>query len=194
MENTMIIRFYAIDAPEVGQDGSIEATEFVKERLLLGGGRKRKDLSSKSSPPRSSPPRSSSSTSSSSSSSSISKPTKGRIVKLKLLRIDQYNRAVCKLTTRYSYKSRFIPLLFSRDDIAYDLAKSGHATLYDGGGREYDGRKDEFVAVIRKALDRKRRKFGGKIGVEEEEVSPAEFKRRKRQKGKGVEMKERTKL
>ena len=155
----MIVRFYAVDAPESGQEGSKEATEFVKNRLL-----KRMDNKK-------------SSAASSAASSLSQKGRIGKVVTIKLLRIDQYNRAVAQITSRYTFKSRYLPFLFRKDDIAYDLAKAGHATLYVGGGKEYNGRKAEFVGVIRRALLRKKR-----MGlVDHDALSPAEYKRMKKE-------------
>jgi endonuclease YncB( thermonuclease family) len=54
-----------------------------------------------------------------------------KVVRIKLLRKDQYNRAVAKVST-----PGFLP--FTRKDVTLQLAERGLATLYTGGGAEYD--------------------------------------------------------
>lgn len=54
-----------------------------------------------------------------------------RLVRIKLLRRDQYNRAVAKVTTR-----GLLP--FTKNDVTLKLAERGLATMYTGGGAEYD--------------------------------------------------------
>lgn len=54
-----------------------------------------------------------------------------KVVRIKLLRKDQYNRAVAKVTTK-----GFLP--FTKKDVTLQLAERGLATLYTGGGAEYD--------------------------------------------------------
>ena len=54
-----------------------------------------------------------------------------KIVRIKLLRRDQYNRAVAKVTTK-----GFLP--FTKKDVTLQLAERGLATLYTAGGAEYD--------------------------------------------------------
>jgi endonuclease YncB( thermonuclease family) len=56
-----------------------------------------------------------------------------RVVRIKLLRRDQYNRAVAKVTTK-----GILP--FTKKDVTLKLAERGLATLYTGGGAEYDVR------------------------------------------------------
>uniref|UniRef100_A0A7S2UCP4 TNase-like domain-containing protein n=1 Tax=Attheya septentrionalis TaxID=420275 RepID=A0A7S2UCP4_9STRA len=89
----------------------------------------------------------------------------GKIVRVKLLRRDQYNRAVGKVTVRHT-----IPIF--KTDVSIGLAKKGYATLYTGGGAEYDGKKDRFEKEI--ATARRRRRGIWKNG---EALSPAEFKK-----------------
>jgi endonuclease YncB( thermonuclease family) len=64
-----------------------------------------------------------------------------RIVRIKLLRRDQYNRAVAKVTTR-----GILP--FTKKDVTLKLAERGLATLYTGGGAEYDVGFSMCVASI----------------------------------------------
>jgi endonuclease YncB( thermonuclease family) len=54
-----------------------------------------------------------------------------RVVRIKLLRRDQYNRAVAKVQVR-----GFLP--FIKKDVSVKLAEKGLCTLYTGGGAEYD--------------------------------------------------------
>ena len=54
-----------------------------------------------------------------------------KIVRIKLLRKDQYSRVVAKVTIK-----GFLP--FTKKDVTLELAERGLATLYTGGGAEYD--------------------------------------------------------
>lgn len=54
-----------------------------------------------------------------------------KVVRIKLLRRDQYKRIVGKVTT-----PGFLP--FTKKDVTMKLVERGLATLYTGGGAEYD--------------------------------------------------------
>jgi endonuclease YncB( thermonuclease family) len=90
-------------------------------------------------------------------------------VSLKLLRRDQYGRAVAKVETMRHMKT-FPP--FRKKDISIELTRKGLATLYTGGGAEYDGNKELLESEQEKA-----RKRGRGIWSDDSYVSPAEFKR-----------------
>ena len=98
----------------------------------------------------------------------ISNRVDGRMVRVKLLRKDQYSRAVGRVTT----PNRYLPFL--KTDLSKGLAERGYASLYTGGGAEYDGKREELEKVIQRA--QKRRKGIWSNGVDDF-VDPAEYKR-----------------
>ena len=69
-------------------------------------------------------------------------------VTLKLLRKDQYSRAVCSV--------KYGPW-YSKKDLAEELLKNGYAVVYREGGAEYDGKKAYFETLEENA---KRKKVG----------------------------------
>jgi len=91
----------------------------------------------------------------------------GKVVRVKLLRKDQYNRAVAKVTT-----PGFLP--FTKQDVSVKLAENGLATLYIGGGAEYDNKRELLEKKIELAKQRKRGiwKQGKKF------QTPAEYKKK----------------
>lgn len=96
-------------------------------------------------------------------------------VSIKLLRRDQYGRAVANVQTTRRFKS-FPPL--RKKDLSIELSKRGLATLYTGGGAEYDGNRETLEAKEMQA----RRKGRGVFSINNKEgfVSPAEFKRQQK--------------
>ena len=130
-ENTLSIRAYAVDAPEIGKFGNpsmpyaSEAKDFTQK--MVGD----------------------------------------KVVEIKLLRKDQYGRAVAKVQTK-----RFLPFL--KKDLTMELAKSGYGTLYTGGGAEYDGNRDKIEKAIERA---KKGRKGLWVDGEANVQSPAEYKR-----------------
>ena len=97
----------------------------------------------------------------------------GKLVRIKLLRKDQYGRAVGKVET--TRKLMMIPP-FSRKDISIELIKRGLATLYTGGGAEYDGNREILESMQARATRRKL----GVWSLGENMVSPADFKRQQK--------------
>jgi micrococcal nuclease len=95
----------------------------------------------------------------------------GKVVRIKLLRKDQYNRAVSKVTIKGM-------LPFSKSDVSLRLAEEGLATLYTGGGAEYDGKRELLESKIDSAKRRKRGmwKEGKKL------ETPAEYKKKNKAK------------
>jgi endonuclease YncB( thermonuclease family) len=93
-------------------------------------------------------------------------------VKVTLLRKDRYGRALGKVQTQLQ---KFPPL--SRKDLSMELIQRGLATLYTGGGAEYDGNRELLEKKQKKAEKKKR----GVWSQGKEMVTPAEFKRRQRQ-------------
>jgi len=138
-QNTISVRVYGVDAPELGKRGNSsmplaeEARDWAKNLV------------------------------------------DGKIVKVKLLRKDQYGRVVAKVSVR-----RTIPFL-PRTDLSMELAKKGYATLYTGGGAEYDDSRKQLEANIDYAQKKKRGIWwNGSATV----MSPAEYKRTMKAKAK----------
>jgi micrococcal nuclease len=97
----------------------------------------------------------------------------GKKVRIKLLRKDQYGRAVAKVETRRG----IIPFFDRRKDVSIELLRRGFATVYRGGGAAYDGKKH----VLEGLEDQARRRRRGIWSAEDNErVSPAEFKRQQK--------------
>ena len=148
-KNTLSIRVYAVDAPEIGKFGkpsmpfASEAKEFTQS--IVGD----------------------------------------KVVKIKLLRKDQYGRAVAKVEV----KRRFLPFL--KRDLTMELAKNGYGTLYTGGGAEYDGKRNEIEkAILRATKNRKGLWVDGEAKVQ----LPDEYKRSVKEAKKGLAASERKKL
>lgn len=93
---------------------------------------------------------------------------KDKVVSVKLLRKDQYSRAIGRVTTR----NKFLPFL--KTDLSKGLVDQGYATVYTGGGAEYDGKRDELESKVKKA--QKRKKGIWTNGVDDY-VDPAAYKR-----------------
>lgn len=106
----------------------------------------------------------------------VAKQVDGKIVRVKLLRKDQYSRAVGKVTKR----NNILPFL--RTDLTKGLAEKGYATLYTGGGAEYDGKRDVLEKKIQRAQRRKRGIWSNGVG---NHVDPAAYKREIKAKKKG---------
>mmetsp|Transcript_36133 Transcript_36133/g.73409 ORF Transcript_36133/g.73409 Transcript_36133/m.73409 type:complete len:284 (+) Transcript_36133:179-1030(+) len=98
----------------------------------------------------------------------VAKQVDGKIVRVKLLRKDQYARAVGKVTTR----NNILPFL--RTDLTKGLAERGYATLYTGGGAEYDGKREVLEKKIKRAQRRKKGIWSNGVG---NHVDPAAYKR-----------------
>ena len=91
----------------------------------------------------------------------------GKVIRVKLLRRDQYNRVVGKVLVK-----GWIP--FRRSDLTLRLAERGYATLYTGGGAEYDDNRDLIEQKIETAKRRKRGIWKNGSTFE----TPGEYKRR----------------
>lgn len=91
-----------------------------------------------------------------------------KVVRVKILRKDQYARVVGQVTTR----NRMLPFLTK--DLSVSLAEKGLASLYTGGGAEYDGNRQLLEKKIEKARQRRQGIWSGKEG---DFVDPAEYKR-----------------
>lgn len=96
-----------------------------------------------------------------------------KVVKITLLRKDQYGRAVCAVETMPTagVLFRWVPGR-GRKDVSIELAKAGMAELYTGGGAEYFNQREVIESVIAEA---KRQKRG--IWSLKNRVSAAEQKR-----------------
>lgn len=73
-----------------------------------------------------------------------------RVVRVKLLRRDRYSRAVGRVTVR----NRYPPFL--RSDLSSELSERGLASLYTGGGAEYDSNREVLEEKIERAQKKKR--------------------------------------
>jgi endonuclease YncB( thermonuclease family) len=93
----------------------------------------------------------------------------GKTVRIKLLRKDQYGRAIAKVEDR----RRFPP--FNRRDVSLELVRNGFATIYTGGGAEYDDHRDTLEDLQAQAKKRKRG-----VWSLQDMVTPAEFKRQQK--------------
>lgn len=96
-----------------------------------------------------------------------------RVVKITLLRKDQYGRAVCAVETMppAGVLFKWLPGC-GRQDVSAELAKAGLAELYTGGGAEYWNRREALEHAIAAAK-------GQKLGIWslKNRVSAAEQKR-----------------
>ena len=95
----------------------------------------------------------------------------GKKVRIKLLRKDQYGRAVAKVEG----DRRILPP-FRRKDVSLELVRNGLATIYTGGGAEYDGNRDTLKDLEANAKKQKRGVWSQGSGM----MSPAEFKRQQK--------------
>lgn len=95
----------------------------------------------------------------------------GKIVRIKLLRRDQYNRAVAKVTTK-----GFLP--FTKKDLSIGLVEQGYGTLYTGGGAEYDGKRQVLERKIKVAQKKKKGIWENGQDI----LTPAEYKRQAKEK------------
>lgn len=102
-----------------------------------------------------------------------SKLTFGKTVKLKLLSKDQYGRALAKVE---GTRSMLPP--FKKKDVSVELVREGLATIYTGGGAEYDGNRQTLEDLQARAKKKKR----GIWSQGTDTMSPAEFKRLQKQK------------
>lgn len=106
----------------------------------------------------------------------ISNQVNDKVVRVKLLRKDQYSRVIGSVTTRNKY------LPFLKTDLSRGLAEKGFASLYTEGGAEYDGRREQLESNIQRA--QKRRQGIWSNGVNNF-VDPAAYKREIRAKKNG---------
>jgi endonuclease YncB( thermonuclease family) len=98
-----------------------------------------------------------------------------QIVKITLLRKDQYHRAVAVVEVLPNrHAGIFRRLLFGPGwkDVSMELARAGFAELYTGGGAEYWHRKEQLEATIQSARQHQRG-----IWSIPNRISAAEYKR-----------------
>lgn len=98
-----------------------------------------------------------------------------KVVRVKLLRKDQYARVIGSVTTR----NKFLPFL--KTDLSSGLAEQGYASLYTGGGAEYDGKRDVLEKRIQRAQERRRGIWSNGV---DEFLDPAAYKREMRARKK----------
>ena len=99
-----------------------------------------------------------------------------KMVKVKLLSKDQYSRVVGSVTsTTREPRSKFLPFLTKKEesDWSLKLIERGYATLYTGGGAQYNDRREELIQKMEHA---KKNKLGVWSGGEEY-LDPAAYKR-----------------
>lgn len=131
-ENTIQIRLYGIDTPEVRKSGNpYPSMPYAEEAKAW-----------------------------------TTDKVKGKIVQVKLLDKDQYNRVIGKVTTVNDFLQ---PM-----DVSLGLLHNGYATLYTGKGAQYDGNLEVFEKEVEYA---QKNRLGiwtnGIDGVQ----TPAEYKR-----------------
>mmetsp|Transcript_5191 Transcript_5191/g.7237 ORF Transcript_5191/g.7237 Transcript_5191/m.7237 type:complete len:251 (-) Transcript_5191:71-823(-) len=85
-----------------------------------------------------------------------------KVVRVKLLRKDQYDRVIGEVITPNNL------------DLSVSLAEKGLASLYTGGGREYDGHKEVLEKNIEMAKQMKLGIWSGKDG---DFSDPSQYKR-----------------
>ena len=105
-----------------------------------------------------------------------------QMVKITLLRRDQYNRAVAVVETVPTTAGLFGVCRPRPRDVSWELARAGLAELYTGGGAEYYGRRTELEAAITAAQRAQRGiwSLDGKDGQQRRQ-SAAEYKRQQKQ-------------
>ncbi|KAJ1730185.1 putative endonuclease lcl3, partial [Coemansia biformis] len=96
----------------------------------------------------------------------LSSQVLGKRVTIKLLSRDQYSRVVSTVTYR-----RFFGLV--KTNAAHVMLREGMASLYTGGGAQYDGEKELLQRIEAQAKQQKR----GIWGLKKYE-SPAEYKKK----------------
>ena len=109
-----------------------------------------------------------------------------KIVRVKLLSKDQYSRAVGSVistttTTTTTPRDKFIPFLKEKEesDLSLNLMERGFATLYTGGGAQYNDRREDLIQKMEYA---KKNRLGvwsiqNDDGIGEDSVDPAAYKR-----------------
>ncbi|KAL7531767.1 hypothetical protein ACHAXR_004219, partial [Thalassiosira sp. AJA248-18] len=100
-----------------------------------------------------------------------------KVVRVKLLRKDQYSRVVGRVTAR----NTFLPFL--KTDLSKGLVEKGYASIYTGGGAEYDGNRDELEKKVQRA-QKKRHGIWSNDGFVDPAVYKREMKARKNGGGK----------
>ena len=93
---------------------------------------------------------------------------KDRVVTVKLLGRDRYSRVLGRVTS----PNKLLPVL--REDLTQSLASRGYASLYTGGGAQYDGQRDRLEKRIEQAQSRRRGIWSDGV---DNFVDPAKYKR-----------------
>lgn len=121
----------------------------------------------------------------------VSDQVLNKIVRVKLLSKDQYSRVVGSVmsTTTTTPRTKLLPFLTKKDDgdLSLKLMERGYATLYTGGGAQYNGRREELIQTMERA---KQNRLGvwsirKDDGTGEEYVDPAAYKRAMKAKMNG---------
>ena len=100
-----------------------------------------------------------------------------RVVRVKLLGKDRYYRVIGKVAV----PNKFLPFL-RKKDLSTSLVERGYASLYTGGGAEYDGKREELEKKIRRAQEKKQGIWSNGV---DNYVDPADYKREIRARKNG---------
>ena len=102
-----------------------------------------------------------------------------KVVKVTLLRRDQYGRAVAMIETVPNPLLSWFPGC-GATDLSLALAQRGLAELYTGGGAEYNGRRD----ILERAIEQAKRKRRGQWSIPDSERQSAAEKKKEIREGK----------
>ena len=144
-DNTISVRLYGVDCPETAKFGN-PAMPFATEAtdyIKL----RTKCYDKKDSP--------------------SGTPNRGEVVRIKLLSKDQYGRVIAKV------KVNQFGWLFQKSDLSLDLLDQGYATVYTGGGAQYDNKKDQMMKALQHAQKKKKGMWCNGISAVQ---TPAEYK------------------
>jgi len=106
----------------------------------------------------------------------VSELVLGKIVRVKILRVDQYGRIVGRVQVRRGTFLSALNYTLPLRDVSVFLGERGLVTLYTGGGAEYDNREGKLRSAISSA-QRWRRGIWTE-GKNTRIMTPAEYKRK----------------
>jgi endonuclease YncB( thermonuclease family) len=155
-ENTISVRIYGVDCPETAKFGNPampfakEATKYIQRRTKCNNTTKNKS----------------------------DFETVGGVVRIKVLSKDQYGRIVGKVKVKREHGGGLG--LFQTSDLSLDLLKKGLATIYTGGGAQYDGKKGLLDKTLKEAQKKKKGMWcKGTKNVQ----TPAQYKQSTKKRG-----------
>ncbi|CEM19483.1 unnamed protein product [Vitrella brassicaformis CCMP3155] len=109
-----------------------------------------------------------------------------QLVEVKLLRRDQYGRAIAAVT--YQKPPAFLFFGGGAVDVSQELVDNGLAVIYRGGGAEYNGNKDTLESLEQRA---KQRRVNIWSVPDDERVSPGQYKQQLRAQERAMEEQQR---